>query len=82
MPDKSPSTGESRKIDNRHVVTAVAAVLLVWFAVVNWQSVEIRFWVSSAKAPLFVVIVVSAVLGGGVVKLAARRRRPPKSSGD
>jgi uncharacterized integral membrane protein len=82
MSDKTPSTGGSRKLDNHQIFTLLAVVLLTWFAVSNWQSVEIHFWVTSAKAPLFIVILVAAVLGGVVVRLAARMRRPRKHRGD
>ncbi len=81
MPDESPSRRPGG-IDNRQILTVVAAVLLTWFAISNWQSVEIHFWVTSAKASLFVVILVSALLGGVVVRLAARRHRPRRRSKD
>ena len=69
-----------RRRDARMVVTGVVAVLLVWFALVNLQDVEIHFWLTSAKSPLIVVIAIACVLGGGVALLisrSSRRRRPP-----
>jgi uncharacterized integral membrane protein len=82
MPDKSPSSQDTRRFDNRHILTGAAAVLLLWFAVSNWQSVEIHFWVSSSRAPLFIVVLVAAALGGVVTRLAARRRKPSRHSSD
>ena len=58
-----------RRFDNRQIATAIAVVLLAWFAISNWQSVRIHFWLTTAKAPLFLVIVLSALLGGIAIKL-------------
>jgi uncharacterized integral membrane protein len=73
--DSSPGPARDRSRDMRLVATGVAAVLLVWFALANLQDVTIRFWVSSARAPLIVVIAISGVLGAFVWALAARSRR-------
>lgn len=73
MTDHQPSGGSPRRFDSRQVSTAVAAILLAWFAIANWQRVEIHFWIITAHASLTVVIAVSAVLGGFVTWLARRR---------
>jgi len=39
----SASGGSPRRFDSRQVSTAVAAILLAWFAIANWQRVEIHF---------------------------------------
>jgi uncharacterized integral membrane protein len=71
---ETPADGTpARRPDNRQILTAIAVGLLVWFAVSNWQSVRIHFWLTTAKAPLFLVIVLSAVLGGVVIRFARRR---------
>lgn len=75
MTDASPKKSAERKIDSRQILILVAAVLLAWFAIGNWQSVTIHFWLSTAKAPLVLVIALSAVLGGVVTRLARRRHR-------
>lgn len=65
------------------VATGALLILLVWFAVANLQGVRIRFWLTSASAPLVVVIAISGVLGAGVASLVgrvARRRRRPGGS--
>jgi uncharacterized integral membrane protein len=67
------SDGSPRRFDGRQVSTVVAAILLAWFAISNWQRVEIHFWIVTAHAPLTLVIAVSAVLGGFVVWLTKRR---------
>lgn len=73
-----------RRRDLRLVLTGVVAVLLVWFALVNLQDVEIHFWLSSTKSPLIVVIIIAGLLGAAVALLASRvvrhRRRPGQSA--
>lgn len=70
-----------RKRDVRLVLTGVVAVLLVWFALINLQDVEIHFWLTSAKAPLIVVIVISGVLGAAVAVLVQRLTRRRRQAG-
>jgi len=78
MPETQPDGTSKRRLDNRQILTAIAVGLLVWFAVSNWQTVTIHFWLTTAKAPLFLVIVLSALLGGAVVRFARRRGGSPK----
>jgi|HubBroStandDraft_5_1064220.scaffolds.fasta_scaffold1750642_1 uncharacterized integral membrane protein len=70
-----------RRRDASMVVTGVAAVLLVWFAIANLQSVKIHFWVETAHASLIVVIAVSAVLGMVFGSVLSRRRSRKSPSG-
>jgi uncharacterized integral membrane protein len=63
-----------RRFDGRLVATVIATILLAWFAIANWQHVEIRFWVLTVHAPLTLVIAVAAALGGFVAWVARRRR--------
>jgi uncharacterized integral membrane protein len=76
--DDQPTGARPRHRDLRVAVTGAVAVFLVWFAVANLQDVKIRFWVTSATAPLIVVIAISGFLGAvvaGLVARATRRRR-------
>lgn len=73
MAETRPEEKSPRRLDNLQILTAIAAGLLVWFAVSNWQSVTIHFWLTTARAPLFLVIVLSALLGGILIRLARRR---------
>jgi len=57
------------------VLIGVAAVLLVWFALANFQDVTIDFWVTHAHAPLVVVIAIAGVLGAAVAVGVRRLRR-------
>lgn len=79
MSDAQTTKDASRKPDSRQILIVVATALLVWFAVSNWQSVTIHFWLSTTKAPVVVVIAVAAVLGAVVTRLAGRRRHVPRS---
>jgi uncharacterized integral membrane protein len=77
--------GRDRRRDARLVLTGVVAVLLVWFALINLQDVQIHFWLTSAKSPLIVVIVISGVLGVAIALLSRRlagRRRSGDGDGD
>jgi uncharacterized integral membrane protein len=69
--------GRDRRRDTRLVVMGIAAVLLVWFAVDNLQTVEIHFWVHTTKAPAIVVVAIAVALGAAVFLLVSRftRRR-------
>lgn len=72
----SAPASRDRKRDTWLVLTGVAAVLLIWFALANLNSVQIHFWVySTHHTPLIVVIVISGLLGAAVALLATRRRR-------
>ena len=73
MPETRSDAPSTRRPDNRQILTGIAVGLLVWFAVSNWQSVTIHFWVTTARAPLILVIVLSALLGGFVIRFARRR---------
>lgn len=78
-PAPEPPRGARRPA--RVVITGVALVLLIWFAVANFQDVRIRFWVSTTGAPLIVVIVISGFLGAAVSGLWSRRRRRRRAGG-
>jgi uncharacterized integral membrane protein len=76
--------GSGGGLDRRRQATlvgvAVAAILLVWFALANFRDVRIDFWVFNRQAPLIVVIVISGLLGALITALIMRRRpKEPKS---
>lgn len=66
-----------RETDRRRqaglVGVAIAAVLLVWFALGNLHDVSIEFWVYDRKAPLIIVILISGLLGAVIAALVMRR---------
>jgi uncharacterized integral membrane protein len=83
MTEPASSTGEppptplprDRKRDFRLIAVGVVAVLLIWFALENHQTVRVHFWVVSTNAALVVVIVISGFLGAAIGSLLRRRRR-------
>jgi len=70
--------GGGKAPDRRHQATlvgvAVAAILLVWFAVANLGRVRIDFWVFHRQAPLILVIVIAGLLGALITALIMRRK--------
>jgi uncharacterized integral membrane protein len=58
-PEPVPSGG----VNTKWVAAAVAVLLLVIFAVANFERVQVNFLVFSTKARLVTVIVVSGLLG-------------------
>ena len=77
MTDRTPAK-RSRTDQARQVAGIVAAALFVLFAVLNTQSVEIDWIVTTTRTPLIVALIVSAILGavaGYVLARAWRRRR-------
>ena len=60
--------------DLRLVGVAVAAIVLVWFALGNLHQVGIEFWISRSRAPLIVVIAISGLLGALIATLFGRHR--------
>lgn len=71
--------GEGRKeVDSRSrfrlVAVLVVGILLGWFALANFRSVQIDFWVFHRQAPLILVIVISGLLGALITYLLMRRK--------
>jgi uncharacterized integral membrane protein len=81
MPEEMTPSGEGERAprdhgrDLRMIVTGVAAVLLVWFALVNLQDVKIHFWVHTERSPLIVVVLIAAILGALFGHLLTRRSK-------
>jgi lipopolysaccharide assembly protein A len=59
----------------RWVVGAVIAILLVVFALMNRQGVEIDYVFFSRESPLVWVIIVSALVGAAIDRLLVIRSR-------
>ena len=57
------------------IAALVVAALIVWFAVANFQDVEVKFFFVTTTMPLFIVIVGTLLLGLAGGYLAGRRRR-------
>jgi uncharacterized integral membrane protein len=67
--------GQTRQLPPaRHIVAAIIGVLLLWFAIVNRQRVEIDFIIFERESRLIYIIIGSAVLGAIAGALVRRRR--------
>jgi len=77
-PVHSGDPGSDQPVDRRRQATligvALAVVLLAWFALANFNSVRIDFWVFNRQAPLILVILISGLLGALIGALVMRRR--------
>lgn len=58
----------------RHVVVAIFGVLLLVFAILNFERVDVDFGFGTVRGPLVVVIALSAALGFVIGWLVGRRR--------
>lgn len=67
------STGAEGRNLKSLIIPAIALGLVGWFALTNFQDVEVNVWLFKTTAPLFIVIVLCLVLGLGVGYLAGRR---------
>jgi uncharacterized integral membrane protein len=63
------------------VLIGVAAVLLVWFALGNLETVSIHFWIFHTRKPVILVIVISGLLGAALTLLVTRQRRRKSRDG-
>ncbi|HVW18407.1 MAG TPA: LapA family protein [Solirubrobacteraceae bacterium] len=69
----------SQRDQNRLIGAAVAAALLIAFALVNTEKVKVDWIVTSKHSPLIVVIVVSAAIGALGDRFMVIRARRKKS---
>ncbi len=65
----------SGRPDNRTIVAIVLVVVLVVFALLNFQSVEISFLIFRVDLPLFIVLAIMGAIGFAAGWLAAGRRK-------
>lgn len=69
--------GEGRGASPKLIAFGVVAVLLLWFALINTESVSVSWIFGTSEIPLIWVIVGSAILGaliGWIVSLMRRGR--------
>ena len=73
----APST-TGRRVNPRQILALVVGALIVLFAVLNTDDVEVNWIVATATTPLIVVIAVSWILGIVTGLLIARGRARAK----
>ncbi len=74
--EESAESKPAKRQDAKLVLLGIAAIALVWFALGNFGSVSIDFWVRHSHAPLIVVIIISGLLGALIATVALWRRAP------
>lgn len=71
--DRAAQPAPPRRPTGRQIGAIVLVGLVVLFAALNSQTVEVDWLVATSEVPLFVVIAISALLGVGAGYLTGRR---------
>lgn len=74
MTDDQNAGRSQNRLQPHHIVIGVCAVVLVVFAILNFDDVRIHFAVDTVDAPLVVVIALCALLGFVIGWFIGRRR--------
>jgi uncharacterized integral membrane protein len=79
------TASERARLSVQVFIGALALSAVIWFAVANFQRVEVDWFLVTTSSPLVFVIVLSAVLGALVDRLirwrSARRRMQKTQTG-
>ncbi len=74
-PKKRPGLGMARRERVRLVGAGVLGALLVAFALLNLDAVEVNWLLGTWSTPLIVVILVATLFGMGIDRVLVRRSR-------
>ena len=74
-PSSRPGLGMARRERARMIGLGVLGALLVAFAALNLDSVEVNWLLGTWSTPLIVVIVVAVLLGMAIDRILVRRSR-------
>ncbi len=74
-PKHRPGLGMARRERVRLIGAGVLGALLVAFAILNLDAVEVNWLLGSWSTPLIVVIVVATVVGLAIDRVLVRRSR-------
>ncbi len=78
-PQPPAKPAKPRSMSAKTVVIVILVLLLLTFIFVNTQSVDITFWITTVKAPLWIVLAISILVGVAVGFILGRMRyKPPK----
>ncbi|MEV7181245.1 LapA family protein [Kitasatospora sp. NPDC093679] len=66
--------GEIAGVPTRWIAGGVIAVLAIWFLFANLDDVQIRFWVFTVTAPLWIALLGTVLVGGAAGWLLRGRR--------
>ncbi|HSA49398.1 MAG TPA: LapA family protein [Yinghuangia sp.] len=62
------------QFDNRTWLTIVVVILSIWFVLANTASAEIRFWIPTVEAPMWIVLIGTFAVGAFTGWLIKARR--------
>ena len=75
--DARPVPAKSRSITPKQATTAVAVVVVIVFALINFQGVTMHWVVGTTRTPLIILVAGCLLIGLGVGFLLGRRQRAP-----
>ena len=75
MESSGQNKAEKRKYNAKQIGALVAIGVLILFAAINSQEVEVHFLFTTTQAPLIVIIFASAVLGMIIDRLLQYQQR-------
>jgi lipopolysaccharide assembly protein A len=64
------------RISPKFVLTVVILAAVLWFAFANTKNAQIKLWVHTVQAPVWLVLLGTFVVGVLVGLLLRRRRKP------
>jgi uncharacterized integral membrane protein len=72
-----PTSGKGRNITPKQATTAVAVVVVVVFALLNFQNVTMHWVVGTTHTPLIILVAGCLLIGLGIGYVLGRRTHTP-----
>jgi uncharacterized integral membrane protein len=68
-----PAPGKSRNVTRKQATAAVVGVVVIVFALLNFQDVKMHWIVGTTHTPLIILVAVCLLIGIGIGYLLGRR---------
>lgn len=72
-----PAAKKGLRISPKFVLTVVILAAVIWFALANRKNAQIKLWVHTVQAPVWLVLL-GTFVAGIIIGLLLRRRRKPR----